>query len=317
MGQLQYPHQKEIKGPWLINQEDFENLDKVILKIDSFLKQSWKSQIKTEVYSDNSNLSEEELEILILERENRPFGNEHEKKCRFKTKDEHILSDSELIGLLKDSSLKTLSPKEFHANIVHGDYHNKFDFRISDSYNELRYEIECFDSNIKEEIQYEIDKWIDKLKPNRALQFWSNYGDFFVYTLFAPLIVLAIFSFFINSYSTYSDVLRGQAYEIINHGIDSTNRDEAIELLLKSESGYAPRDFVSVKKPKNPLFMRLLIIGIFVYVVSIIRPKTTIGVGKMKQKLIFYKFWIKFVTITLPTILIIAPFWKTITNWLY
>lgn len=318
MGHLQYPQKREIKGPWLICQEDLEKLDVVLLNIDALIKKSWESQIQIEVYSENSNATKEELENLINERKDRSYGNVHEKKCEFITKDEHKLLDVGIMGLLRDNTLKTLSPREFHANIVHGAYYqNKFDLRISDLYRgDLRYEIECFDSSIRDEVQYEIDKWIDKLKPNRVLQFWSNYSDLFVWFLLFPLIFLGVFGVS-TSFSSYSDVLKTEASEIINHGIDSTNRDAAIVLLLKSESGYIPKDFIRIKKPMNPVFLKLLILGIVIYIFSFFPPKTTIGVGKMKQRLVFYKFWIKLVTVTLPTILILAPFWKTITNWLY
>ncbi|MEM6517597.1 MAG: hypothetical protein AAF688_15555, partial [Bacteroidota bacterium] len=91
----------------------------------------------------------------------------------------------------------------------------------------------------------------------------------------------------------------------------------ALELLIKSKSGYRPDDFVPVEKPNDPIWIRLFAVAIFIYIASIFRPKTLLGLGKMKNKLVLYKIWIKLVLVTLPAILILGPFWETIVKWFY
>jgi hypothetical protein len=318
MGQIKYPQKREIQGPWIISQEDFESLHKIAITIDELLRKSWKNQIESEVYSENKESSEDEIQALIKSRENRTFGNKHEVRCELTSRDETKLLDTSVIGLIKDGSLKNFSPKEFRLNIVHGSsYENNFDLRVSSLYDGgLKYEIECFDSSIKDEIQYEIDKWIEKLKPKKLLQLWSNYGDFIAASFFIPLLILIVFSF-LTSNTSYKDLLKSEAGKIISEGVNEKNRDTAIEILLKFQSGFVPMDFEKQEKPKNPVLIRVFFVGFFIFLISIIRPKTTLGLGKLKQLLFFYKFWIKLVTYTLPSILILTPFWRTITSWLY
>lgn len=55
MGQILHPQKKEIKGPWLLNQEDFESLNNVIQNIDDFLYQSWLENIKSDIKMKTKN----------------------------------------------------------------------------------------------------------------------------------------------------------------------------------------------------------------------------------------------------------------------
>jgi hypothetical protein len=56
MGKIIYPQKKEIKGPWLIDQDNFESLNIVIETIDDLLSKSWINQIEIEVKEQNKNL---------------------------------------------------------------------------------------------------------------------------------------------------------------------------------------------------------------------------------------------------------------------
>lgn len=326
MGQLHYPQKREINGPWILDKEDLEELDNVITEIDVYLKDSWNQSTGDKFYTSRSDNPPTEIEIQkhIIEKEKESFNNKHFVKCELKTKDGYKLSDQSILGLLKSNELKTLAPNGLNINIVHGAYYeHSFDLNVSNLYSgELEYKIECSDSNIRNEIQYSIDNWIDSKKPSKLLQFWSNYGDFFAYLLFVPLIILlwSTFKPSETNYSTYSSTMRTEAFEIIEAGVDSTNMHSAIDLLLKSESNYVPSNFKPVQiptEPRNPIYLKILVVAIFVYLVSLIRPKTTIGIGKMKEKMTYHKIWIKFVMITLPGVLIISPLWNFIYDWIF
>jgi len=317
MGQIQFPENKAFKGPWLISRGDLENLSVIIDEINSLLLQSWKNKIEQEAQQESPNSTEEELAAKISKKENSLFEDKHSIECQFTSKDGTKLTDDSINGLLRDNSLSTLSPEELHVAIVHGSYYNNnFDLRLSRRFDgELNYEIKCFNPNLKEEIQYKIDTWIEDNQPRKIVRIWSQYGDLMSYLLFTPIFILLGLTL-TKSYSSYGEVMWKQSHEIIEHGIDSTNIYDAIDLLLKSESGYIPKDFIKQDKPRDPIFFRLLLMGIFIFIVGIIKPKTVMGVGKMKGKYAFNLFWIKLVTLTLPTALILVPFW-TLTDWLF
>ncbi|WP_299103565.1 hypothetical protein [uncultured Winogradskyella sp.] len=176
MGQIIHPQKREIKGPWLLNQDDFEALNSVIENIDNLLYQSWLGKIESDVKNENKKITEEELNKLVEENKSKSWYDKHITECEITSQDETKLSDKSILGLLKDQTLSTLKPKSFNVKLRHGGiFENSFELKVSNFYKgELSYDISCYDLNIKDEIQYEIDRWIEKRKPNRALQLWSN-----------------------------------------------------------------------------------------------------------------------------------------------
>ena len=127
MGKIIHPKKKEIKGPWILNQEDFETLNFVIEKIDNLLYQSWVKNIEKEIKQENKGISEEELNALIEESKNKSWNNKHHKKCEITSKNGTKLNDETILGILKDKTLETLEPKSFTLNINHGGiYENDF-----------------------------------------------------------------------------------------------------------------------------------------------------------------------------------------------
>ena len=298
MGQLQYPTEREFHGPWLFNQDDFEELDIIINKIDSQLFNSFNKEFEGDDIKKRYNYDR------------------REKKFQLNFKNGSRLTDESIKGLLKDRATLDHKPEKFYANIEYG-YNNRFKFEISNIYGgQLNYDLICSDLSVKDEMQYEMDRWLERKTPAKFLKFWTDLGPIIGMFLFAILVFLSLFTF-TKSYYSYKEILIDKSHKILGKGIDSINRDKAIELLLMIETNYEPEGFVAKEKPKSPIFVRLLVLGLFLFVVSIIRPRTTIGLGKRKLTYNFYKYWIKFVTITLPVALIIAPFWQMIIEWLY
>ncbi|WP_162343228.1 hypothetical protein [Cyclobacterium salsum] len=318
MGQILYPDEKEFKGPWLLSREDLEKLNEIVSEIDDLLKTSWDNKINREILEDNPDINPDGLakEFERIKKRVYPFDNRID--CQLISKDGIKLSDSTINGLLKHPGLPKMAPHEIVINISRGSsYSNKFDLRLTRLFGgDLKYQLKCYDPAIKEDIQHKIDCWIEDNQPRRILSIWANYGGAISYFLFFLLIYLLIYSLS-DSYTSYSDIMKRESYEIIKQGVDSTNIYKAIDLLLKSESGYVPDEFIKEEKPRDPIYLRLLLIGVFVFIIVIIKPKTTVGIGQMKARYGFYLFWIKFVTIILPTALILGPFWRKLTMWLY
>ncbi|WP_462250980.1 hypothetical protein [Ekhidna sp.] len=318
MGVLKYPQKKEIKGPWLISYEKLEELAQIVESIEEKLERSWIEQLRIEIHNKYEELTEEEFSNKLEQTKSDPWYNRHESTCQLIGFDETRLIDKSMSNLLIDGAINSLKPKAINISISYGRLsENKFELNVSNLYEgELKYEVECFEPKAKDEIQYQIERWIDKQKPSRVLQFWSEYGGIPIYFLWLPIIILSI-NITTTSYKSYDEILKEKSNEIIDQGIDSTNINQAVELLIKMQSDFEPDNFEKIEKPKDPNDIKYLVLVIFITIVSQIRPKTVVGIGKRKRLLEFYKFWIKFVLVTLPTAMIIAPFWKFIVGWIY
>jgi hypothetical protein len=318
MGQLLFPDRKKINGPWLLNRKDLERLGEVLEKIYEIIEDSVLQEVQQKVYEQNKNsvFEEEKLEKEISKNLNLYEYSKKVKEIKIVSEEGTILVDESLKNVLKDRALINLKPNMLKVELQRG-LNNRFQLSISKIYDgELEYHIDCFSPNIKDDIKYEIDKWTEELNPTRVLQSWSKYGDLISLMAFFPLIILFILSF-LKSYTSYSEVLYDDAVKILRVGIDSTNRDDAIELLLKYNSGYIPENFVAIEKSKDPIYVRLLSLNLFFLIVGIVRPKTTLGIAKRKFLYSFYKFWIKFILVTIPVALILTPIWEMIVGWIY
>lgn len=323
MGELQYPNKRKVKGPWLLNRDDLESLHEIIEKIDKLLRKSWDHEIEADVKKDLADKpTPKDFDELVKKRKDW-ISNNHEKSCDIYSNKDYKLSDETLLGVLKTSALQDFSPNQLRVSIIHGSlFDHKFDLRVSRLYDgELSYEIKAFDPDIISEIQYLIDKWIDQNKPNKPLQFWSN-NSYFSIIFLVPLIIFSLLVLFSNEeiYTTYSNHLDLETHQLINKGIDSTNINRAVEILLQKNSNYVPDDFKPLKiapEPVNSTSLKIIVIGWFIMFAAYFRPKTTIGIGKKSGQFKVYKFWTKFVLITVPTALILAPLWSWFKSWLY
>ncbi len=318
MAQLLYPTTRHINGPWLISKEDLEELDIIMSTIDIYLQKSLETEAKDLILSDkhNQNLPEQKIKELVdMSKSSYPF-NRMNKSFVLKFSNDTKLKDESIKGLLKDNKTKDLKPREFDANIEYG-RNNIFKLEIKRSITyDLTYDLQCYDSNMKDEIQYEIDKWLEKRTPSKVLRFWASWGIVFFLFLISALSTLT-YETFSKEYFTYNEVLVTESKELLKNGINATNHDKAVELLLKMQSNYQPKDFIAKEKPKDATEYKVLTLIAFITIVAYLRPKTTIGLGKSKAEYAFYKVWIKTITITIPAICIIGPFWDKIIKWLY
>jgi len=312
MGQIIHPNAFDIKGPWLLDRDDFKQLEKIIAEIKTSFKASLDFEIEAFIKSSkiNENLSVEQIQEEVNKAAKKYPFDRIDNSCYFKSKDNTKLLGVTLNDILKDANLNSFSPNEFYSYIRYGD-NNKFTIEINRYNGRLSYELQCFDEQIGNELKDQINQWIETKQPKRFVRLWSNWGD--LLTVVLPLII-GFFSIlaFIPIETVGNDTLKEEAFKLINQGIDSSNYYSAIETILKIESDYKPANFKPIYEKPNPIYLKVFVFLIVLLVCSIIRPNTAIGLGKNKSKLKFYRFWIRLITITLPSLLIIGPFTKKI-----
>lgn len=315
MGQLYIPGEKEIKGPWFIGLDELEELDKIFEFIDSKITESTNMEIDELARAAVQKGEYEDIDTAVTRLRKYQFDTSRKvKKVDIISIDEKRLTDTTLMGILKDAKLKDFKPKELTLEV--GFMHlNQFYLNIrrrSDGI--ISYRVKCFDQNIEDEIRYKIDTWLDKHHPNKPLQIWSEYSfllfiiSFLLVGLSAPRIV----SFELPDFKTN---YKNEINQIIKSGVNKENELKSIELLLKYSTDYQPYNIKSIKKI-NSLATKILLISLFILLISSFKPKTTIGIGKHKSLIKIYKFYTSLVLITLPAVFIIAPLFEWIKRFL-
>lgn len=320
MASLSFPQSKSISGPWLLGHQAFEDLDKVVEFANKKLHIAWELKIENSVRekTEGESLQDDGIIKLIEKEKANHWNSKHNITCELISKEDVRLVDISILGLLRDNNLKDFSSETFKTEVAHGGYgENSLELKLRSSYyGDLDYTIICSDQQISSEIQYELEKWIDKYKPLRVVSIWAKYTNGCAWILFIPFL-FALLLISDKEYTSYDEILKKEAISLISTGIDSTNANEAIGLLLQSQFEHIPNNFVKAEKKKTPIYYRLSFLSLFLLIVLMISPSTTIGLGKKKIRYLLFSKWATFVTITLPAVLVLAPFWTYITGWIY
>ena len=287
MGRLFIPAERKIKGPWVLQQNDLERLELVLDFIFEKLKSALENDIEKNAEKYKYTKPELNSSIILV------------------SKNKTQIIDKSLLGILKDQKLNDLQPNELTIEL--GKRYSGFAFlmTISAKYDgALEYSVECKDEEIKDEIKYEVDKWLEELAPNKISQFWSNTLSYFSTPLFVGFLFILLSLLFVSSGSNYKNELNSKAQTIIKNGVDKNNEYEAIEIILKLQTDYKPES-ENEKTTIRPEVLKIMIITILCFIMLEIKPRTTIGVGKSKRKAIFYRFWQKSILVTIPTTIIL------------
>ncbi len=300
MGILYIPKEKEIVGPWLLDLNKLEKLDLLIEDIKSKIKESASLEKKSKAQERFDSGGFDSLEDAMPEDwENSIFDKEKEEITLI-SRDDSKLTDSSLRNILIDSKIKSFSPQELNIVIQNG-YRNEFHLRVSRRFDgDLKFKIKCFDQEIESHINYQLENWLDDIKPNRILQFWNKF--YFVFVIASIFLCsIALTEIYDVETPNLINVYKDQIEKLLTDGIDDSNRDKATELILKLNSNYYPENIKSIERISTAAIRFAVLFFILIFI-SYFRPRTIIGLGKHKSKLNFYKKYFNFILISIPSI---------------
>jgi len=308
MATLTVPAKRKIEGPWLIGAEELESLSDVLDAISNKLAASLELEINETIRIENEKeyLSEDSIKSKIEEAKARYSFEKNKNKLVLSSLNDNKLSDKTLSGILRDPKIADFIPRELSVDIEHG-INNFFNLKISTaSKGKLSYQLKCFDQEIENEIRYEIDKWIDKNKPRRVLQIWSNHSDI-ISGLFGFAAFIAAILLFPTSADSYKEETKRKTQELLKSGVNKENQNQAMELILSNQTNYTPENYVTTAVANKQIKQRTFIASIVLFIFSVVRPKTTIGIGRRKNCLNFYRIWLRLVVVTIPVTFIVSP----------
>jgi len=92
--------------------------------------------------------------------------------------------------------------------------------------------------------------------------------------------------------------------QLLKEGVNKENEPKAIELLLKYTTDYQPVKIISIKTYDKQAVV-ILIISVIIFFIMIIKPKTTLGIGRFEKTSKAYDTYTKLMLFTLPSVIII------------
>jgi hypothetical protein len=327
MAELKYPSSKEIDGPWMLSEDQLLNLDEILDNAKKGLRNSRSLEI-AEAIARESNYSQ------LSEWESKDLGKRISQRSSFKRQKEEFtlfmpdgrkLVDSSIKGLLQHQELTHMRPDEFVAKVEFGDSNRlRIDLPLG-----FEYELRCFDPEIESAIKFEVDRWIDKNKPNRVLGWWEALAPltaFFSGGAFVLIFLINLFPDDPDIWKHYSnDVLKPQAISVLEKGVDSSTSDLAVSILLQEKFKYVPKGYkpMGLENSDETVWDRQYevlqweVLSLALFLGAYFHPRPMMGIGNNKQRFARYKIWIAVLTVSIPATFIIAPLAEKIKDWLW
>jgi hypothetical protein len=306
MGQLIIPEDTKFKGPWLLDNKSLEDLAGTLKTIEAKIQDAYllaverTAEEKLEEYRKSD--SHIDIEKAKEKVKNSYSFEKSEKFVILISKEGKKLRDESLIEILKDPKLADLKPTELLIEIVKGPCEFKLEVS-SKFYGELQCRVKVEDDNSFNDINYEINKWINNYRPSKVMKKWMSWFPWAAFPVFVILLMLTPL-LIRDAKDIYKSKLAEESREILKDGVTEQEALKAIDILLQLQTGYVPENFNPNIQPKKYIGF-IWLFAILALVVLSIRPKTIIGLGKNKWKVTFYKRWAYFVLIFVPLFIIL------------
>ncbi len=293
MGELHIPTDKKLKGPWLLGLEELEDLAKIFEELDEKLLHSYEKEIE---YFANAEFQEgkyESYEEALIKTKKTFDYRTKVKKVTLVANDGKKLIDKSLKGILKDSNLKELYPKEISLIVNYGS-NNEFTMDIKSGHEaHLSYNLKCYEKELQQDCTYEIEKWTDQNQPSKQTIFWSEYAILFrIISVFACF--LLAFNIFTTEIPDTQSSYKKELVQLIEENKIKENEDKSFELLLKYVIDYKPKNIIETTKI-NPLVLKTFLAFLAIIIISIFVPTSIIGIGKSKVKLKYARVYVKLI----------------------
>lgn len=303
MGRLIIPAINQVSGPWLVSHENLATLDLLFSEIDGKLKDALEKTIE-----ETSRLqSEESQQTGDLAKRKAKLGRKystHSKTAEVTFSDGSTYKGSSIRELLDHiNSTPVLSPVEIYIRTMLGSHDNEFNLIVNSNPGreevDFEYRIRCLDYDIQLELKTLLDKWVRENKPSQSLRIWSNYIAPIIWFI-GTFTILASYSNLSTTSSkaeNYKQELKKEAQDVISQNQVSINTDSTLLLLLKLQADYVPEN---IKSETTTIYdteaKKVLIASSIIFIISLFRPRTIIGIGKNEWKYKFFVFWWKYIT---------------------
>lgn len=285
MSKYIYPGSNEVDGPWLLDKDSLQKFENMINEITGEL-----SVDAEEDYKIRYELSFTDGKSII----------------------ESSLSDIDI-----NNDIKQLCPQRLTVNIysdTHPIYCTELIFDFKKSFPTFKYDIRNTNSEeTKLRVTNKIEDWIENNKPSKFLSVWSHLSFYFpLYGALILMLILLAFSSRNSSLSAYQRSLSSQVEAVLENGINENNYMKALELLLAKEYDYVPSTFQNEIDPFG--YIISIFITILVCTIGYFSPKSNIAIGAGRNKVKFWKSYVKIITYTIPTLILLPLLVNFITS---
>ncbi len=105
-----------------------------------------------------------------------------------------------------------------------------------------------------------------------------------------------------------------EAHKLLTNGITNDTLPQAVDLVLKIQSKYVPE--LQKEQSSVKWLSVLLIVCLLIAIILSFLPTLVIGIGKGYLKIIYWRRWLKLISITIPGLIFTSFFWPKIVTFI-
>lgn len=307
MAELEYPATLWIEGPWLVDRDALDKLDKIIRREFSRLVEINERQLNEELHLKTEQWRERERSEETLKKRVDEFATwlrssyEQRRECKV-TIDigGKTLTGDSVCDAARHQELANARPQGLRVHMRGGETTCSLSID-GRSHATAQLRVDCNDADTRNELFLALREWVDGVTPPKWQQLWYKFGAAGGWLVFGFLQLAALGAIYALSPVT-SNPYRQEAHALLRHGLSPSEQTKAIKLLLALVSHYHATP-VNVSVPE--WYSVLTFGGILVCAALSIGPGSIgtgviIGLGRGKRQIQIWRWWFHVISYSVP-----------------
>lgn len=316
MAEMQFLTNLNVTGPWLLERSALDELDTIIEREYSALKEQNDKELRDNVEKEIKSRNYQDQD----ERDKQTRTLEKQYRAYFEFRCERIVTvslpmEKQLVGgsiseVARHPALTDVNPGGLVIFFRVGQTDCRF--KVASDRLDPRAElaVSSKDPKIQNDLFAVLREWMDKTAPPKWQQLWYRVG---VIPLWALLIILIAVVDGILASLQLDNPYRQEAHALLRQGISPATQVKAIGLLLALASDYRP----PLAGASPPFWLEIAGLG-FLVVCSVlsIGPKAVIGLGRGESRIRLWRRWLNAAFFVVPLWLLSTVVAAFISNFL-
>lgn len=299
MSKIIYNGSFDIKGPILLELIDLERLDDIIEKEWNVISNDLEIKKKEEFERQKIKYPSIDEKDFMNQIES-SFGFRKEKHLVIKCKTGNTIVSNTFKDASKEPAIQNEIPESFELIMSAGEFSTKISLKQY-STDELSIKITPEDYSYSRDLIYDLKKWVDTFKPNLGMKIWKSLHDF-IWLIFG--LICGMFSWIIIPQIT-SNELYESGKQLLKGGIDNSEINKALEIILAKEIGYNPNNISKDSTKTSIVILSILLFSLLLAITFSFIPKTNMSLGKGEMKVKKWKTWLKILFFIIPVYIVL------------
>jgi hypothetical protein len=301
MGQILYPNDMSYKGPWLIDLNSLEKLDEIVNQEWTKVKEHNEAKINEEIERKlkalPENVQDQKRPLIEKEVRNSYMYKSDTGKLTIKLKSGNKIVAPSFREASREPGVTNETPVGFVLELRSGEAKAKIAMNEY-SRDDLSLSVDSPEPSVTRDFFFQIDRWVKCYKPPLWVKIWKSIQWIHWYLM---VFAASVYLLFVPTGSdTYKKALTAEAHKIIENGIDSTESNRALEILLSLQTNYVPEN-VGMGKLISKTTIVIFSVALFICIILSFAPKSYLGFGKGEKKVRFWKIWLRLISFTIPS----------------